>query len=82
MTELPTFEKAIARLETIVETLEKGEIALEQALELYQEGQVLLKSCQGKLSEAEKKLKILAKDGSGEFFLKDADSPNDDVDKE
>ena len=50
-----SFEKAITRLEEIVETMEKGDIPLEQALELYQEGQVLLKSCQTKLAEAEKK---------------------------
>jgi exodeoxyribonuclease VII small subunit len=79
MAETPSFEKAIERLETIVEALEKGEIPLEKALELYQEGQVLLKSCQEKLSEAEKKLKILAKDSSGEFVLRDADAPNNDV---
>jgi len=78
MTELPTFEKAIARLEAIVETLEKGEIPLEQALELYQEGQVLLKSCQGKLNEAEKKLKVLSQTGSGEFQLKDTSEPRDE----
>jgi len=82
MTEPLSFEKAISRLETIVETLEKGEIPLEQALELYQEGQVLLKSCQGKLNEAEKKLKILSESSSGEFHLKDTSEPKDESGKE
>ena len=82
MEEPVSFEKAITRLEEIVETMEKGDIPLEQALELYQEGQVLLKSCQIKLAEAEKKLKILAEGSSGEAILKDLPESENQPEKE
>jgi exodeoxyribonuclease VII small subunit len=80
MEKISTFEQAIARLEAIVDIMEKGDVPLEEALKLYQEGQLLLKSCQAKLDEAEKKLKILAKNSSGETTLKDSPEPdNSDV---
>jgi exodeoxyribonuclease VII small subunit len=82
MEEPVSFEKAINRLEEIVETMEKGDIPLEQALELYQEGQVLLKSCQNKLAEAEKKLKILTEDSSGKAILKDFPETENQSEKE
>ena len=75
-----TFEKAITRLEAIVETMEKGEIPLEQALDLYKEGQELLKFCQEKLNKAEEKLKVLTKDSSGNLQLKDSIATNDKTD--
>ena len=77
-----SFEKAINRLEEIVDTLEKGDIPLEKALELYQEGQVLLKSCQSKLAEAEKKLKILTEDSSGKATLNDFPETENQPEKE
>ena len=72
-----TFEAAVNRLEAIVESMEKGEIALEKALELFGEGQELLKFCQGKLNEAEKKLKILEKDKDGLPIIKESQEPED-----
>lgn len=75
-----TFESAVNRLEAIVELMEKGEIALEKALELFGEGQKLLKYCQGKLNEAEKKLKILEKDRDGLPILKESDETEENID--
>ena len=75
-----TFESAVTRLEAIVESMEKGEIALEKALELFGEGQKLLKFCQGKLSEAEKKLKFLEKDQDGLPILKESEEPEENTD--
>ena len=72
-----TFESAVNRLEAIVESMEKGEIALEKALELFGEGQKMLKFCQGKLNEAEKKLKILEKDKDGLPIIKESQEPED-----
>ena len=72
-----TFESAVNRLEAIVESMEKGEIALEKVLELFGEGQKMLKFCQGKLNEAEKKLKILEKDKDGLPIIKDSQEPED-----
>ncbi len=53
------FEKAMNQLEDIVEQLESGDIALEDSLKLYEKGMNLSKTCQDKLSQAERKVYIL-----------------------
>ncbi|HEO65340.1 MAG TPA: exodeoxyribonuclease VII small subunit, partial [Spirochaetes bacterium] len=47
------------QLEDIVEQLESGDIALEDSLKLYEKGMNLSKTCQDKLSQAERKVYIL-----------------------
>ena len=66
MTEEIKFEKALERLEKIVEDLEAGNIPLEDALKKYEEGVKLSALCQKRLSQAEKKIEVLTKslDGS------------------
>ncbi len=59
------FEKALLRLEKIVEELESGNIALDEALKKYEEGVKLARACQEKLTQAEKKIEILAKTLTG-----------------
>ena len=54
------FESALARLEEITELMESEEAALEQSIDLYTEGLEITKFCNQKLSEAEKKIKIIA----------------------
>jgi len=51
-----SFEKAMERLEEIVNSLEKGDLSLEQALEAYNEGVKLSMYCNDKLEEAEGKM--------------------------
>ncbi len=65
-TENIKFEKALERLEKIVEDLEAGNIPLEDALKKYEEGVKLSRLCQKSLSLAEKKIEILTRslDGS------------------
>ena len=60
------FEKALERLEKIVEELETGNMPLDEALKKYEEGVRLSRACSEKLTQAEKKIQILAKtlDGS------------------
>ncbi len=60
------FEKALEKLEKIVEELEGGNISLEDALKKYEEGVKLSRGLNEKLSQAEKKIQILTKtlDGS------------------
>ena len=60
------FEKALEKLEKIVEELEAGEIPLEEALKKYEEGVRLSRLLNEKLAQAEKKIQILSKalDGS------------------
>ena len=66
MSEEIKFEKALERLEKIVEDLEAGNIPLEDALKKYEEGVKLSSLCQKRLSQAEKKIEILTRslDGS------------------
>lgn len=48
-----SFEKALSRLETIVEKLDDESLSLEESIELYEEGIVLSKQCTQTLEEAE-----------------------------
>lgn len=61
MSEEIKFEKAMERLEKIVEDLENGNIPLEEALKKYEEGVKLSRVCQKRLSQAEKKIEILTR---------------------
>ena len=53
------FETAINRLEEITGFLESGEVKLEEAIQLYTEGLEIAGFCDSKLTEAEKKVKII-----------------------
>ncbi len=55
----PTFEAALAELETLVAAMESGDLALEQSLTSYQRGAELLKFCQAKLVDAQERVRIL-----------------------
>lgn len=65
-----SFEKALERLEKIVEQMESAELPLEEVLKRYEEGTELVKFCQDKLEEAEKKVEILSKKKDGSVTLK------------
>ena len=56
-----SFEDSLQRLESIVERLERGNVPLEESLRMYEEGMVLSRKCLEKLSQAEKKLKVLSR---------------------
>lgn len=55
----PTFESALAELETLVAAMESGDLTLEQSLTSYQRGAELLKFCQSKLTDAQERVRIL-----------------------
>lgn len=59
------FEKALERLEKIVEDLESGNMPLEDALKKYEEGVKLSRLCTQKLSQAESKIEILTRTLNG-----------------
>lgn len=59
------FEKAVEKLEKIVEFLESGEASLDEALKKYEEGVKISRLCAQKLSEAEKKIEILTRTLNG-----------------
>jgi exodeoxyribonuclease VII small subunit len=57
------FEKALARLEALVEEMESGDLALEQMIKHFEEGSKLVTLCSGKLNEVEQKIEKLVKKG-------------------
>ena len=64
-----SFEAALARLETIVDSMESGEVPLADLLARYEEGTKLLKACEARLKDAELKIEKLkkARDGGAAF---------------
>jgi len=69
----PTFETAIGRLETLVEQMESDKMPLEQLLVSYEEGLKLVKLCSEKLTDAEKRIEIIARNAAGKPVLVDFD---------
>ncbi|MBI4549723.1 MAG: exodeoxyribonuclease VII small subunit [Candidatus Omnitrophica bacterium] len=59
------FEKAVEKLEGIVEFLEGGEATLDESLKKYEEGVKISRLCAQKLAEAEKKIEILTRTLNG-----------------
>ena len=58
-TSQPSFESAIAELETLVSQMESDKLPLEQSINAYKRGAELLQICQKSLSDAEQKVRIL-----------------------
>jgi exodeoxyribonuclease VII small subunit len=65
------FEKALARIEQIVDQMESGEIELDQALALYQEGMELMARCQATLEETQNKIKKITRDIQGRLKVEE-----------
>ena len=59
MSEKPTFEQSMDRLDEIVSMLEKNEVALEQAVQLFEEGLNLVQSLDQQLQGYEGKVQEL-----------------------
>ena len=62
----PTFEEALARLETIVRELEEEDLPLERSLTVFEEGVRLSRLLHERLNEAERKVEILLRNEDGE----------------
>ncbi len=60
-----SFEKAMKKLEEIVQELEGKEMPLENALKKFEEGIEISRFCSKKLEETEKKIAILLADKEG-----------------
>src|SRR5712691_13276160 len=67
----PNFEKAMDRLEAIVEQMESGKLPLEDLIVRYEEGMGLVKICQQRLASAEQKIEIIARNSAGKPVVKD-----------
>ena len=78
MSEETKFEKALERLEKIVEELEAGDLPLEDALKRYEEGVRLSRICSEKLGQAEKKIQVLTKTLNGTLKREDFESEDEE----
>jgi exodeoxyribonuclease VII small subunit len=65
-----TFEKAMEKLEEIVQELESVDLPLEKAIKKFEEGVQLAKFCSDKLDETEKRINILLKDQNNQVIEK------------
>jgi exodeoxyribonuclease VII small subunit len=61
-----TFEAAVERLESIVESMESDRLPLSELLVRYEEGTRLVQLCQDQLAAAEKRIEIIARGPRGE----------------
>ena len=60
-----TFERALARLEEIVEELEDGKLALEASLACFEEGVTLTRYLESELTRAQKRVEELVENAGG-----------------
>jgi len=74
------FEKALKRLEEIVQELEEGNPPLQKALALFQEGKKLGRLCNKELTGLEQKVQKILEDEKGNVTLEDF-KPEEDKEK-
>lgn len=73
-----TFEAALGRLESIVESMESGEVPLAELLARFEEGTQLLKVCEGRLKDAELKIEQLKKQKDGSLTFEKFETARED----
>src|SRR3954462_11043504 len=66
----PNFETAMDRLEAIVEQMESGKLPVEDLIVRYEEGMNMVKICQERLTAAEQKIEIIARNHAGQASVK------------
>lgn len=66
-----SFEAALERLETIVESMESGDVPLADLLTRFEEGSRLLKACEERLRDAELRIDLLKRQKDGTATLTD-----------
>ena len=66
----PNFETAMDRLEAIVEQMESGKLPLEDLIVRYEEGMNMVRVCQERLTAAEQKIEIIARNNAGQAAVK------------
>lgn len=78
MSQKPTFEKQMERLQKIIEELERGDLALEKSVLLYKEGRVLTAGCRDQLEKTRFAVAVRDDSGLSEFpDFADSDMEND-----
>ncbi len=65
----PSLEKAMQRLEEIVQDMESEKLSLDTLISRYEEGVKLVKLCQERLDGAEQRIHIVTRDLEGKTSL-------------
>ena len=73
-----TFEAALGKLESIVETMESGDVPLADLLAKFEEGSKLLKVCETRLKDAELKIEQLKKQKDGKVAFEKFSTTRED----
>lgn len=69
-----SFEAALGKLESIVESMESGDVPLAELLAKFEEGSKLLKVCESRLKDAELKIEQLKKQKDGKIAFEKFDT--------
>lgn len=73
-----SFEDALVKLETIVESMESGDVPLADLLAKFEEGTKLLKVCESRLKDAELKIELLKKQKDGSVTFEKFEAARED----
>lgn len=73
-----SFEHALGKLESIVESMESGDVPLAELLAKFEEGNKLLKTCESRLKDAEIKIEQLKKQKDGKVAFEKFETTRED----
>ena len=73
-----SFEDALVKLETIVESMESGDVPLADLLAKFEEGTKLLNICESRLKDAELKIELLKKQKDGSVTFEKFEAARED----
>lgn len=73
-----SFEAALGKLESIVESMESGDVPLAELLAKFEEGNNLLKRCESRLKDAELKIEQLKKLKDGKVAFEKFETTRED----
>jgi len=71
-----SFEEALKKLGSIVQTMENDDLPLEKLLTQYEEGVRMHQACQDRLAAAELRIQQIDRDAAGRITVKPLDIPS------
>ena len=71
-----SFEEAIKKLQSVVESMESDDLPLESLLNHYEEGARLHQLCRDRLAAAEVRIQQIERDAAGKLSAKPLDIPS------
>jgi exodeoxyribonuclease VII small subunit len=71
-----SFEEALKKLGSIVQTMENDDLPLEKLLTQYEEGMRMFQTCQTRLAAAELRIQQIERDSAGRIVAAPLDIPS------